>query len=160
MANVRRAVLALNLVGAVGSSASVVAMAIVPEAFLPLGVPGAEAARFFAKYAIARSLPLGAALVAAIWRGSERSIAGALGVLGAVQLGDALIGVEYANPGQILAPLALGALHLGSALWLERAGDRPAAAVPEANDAQHAVTTASARAGGGPSGPVRTGTGR
>ncbi|MFI9159570.1 hypothetical protein [Kitasatospora aureofaciens] len=105
-----------NAAGAVLSMASCAAGLINPGIGLPKGEPVTGGVRFYAEAYAARALPLGAVLLHQLVRGrGGPALPAVLLLAGAVQAGDAAIGVRTRNPGMALGAGALALLHLETA---------------------------------------------
>ncbi|MFJ9774348.1 hypothetical protein ACIRVF_24430 [Kitasatospora sp. NPDC101157] len=105
-----------NATGAALSMASCVAALINPGVGLPKEEPVTAGVRFYAQAYAARALPLGAVLLHQLVRGrGGPALPAVLLLAGAVQAGDAAIGVRTRNPGMALGAGALALLHLGTA---------------------------------------------
>ncbi|WP_145904755.1 hypothetical protein [Kitasatospora viridis] len=105
-----------NAAGALLSMASCVAGLVNPGIGLPEGEPVTGGVRFYAEAYGARALPLGAMVLQQLVRGrGGRVLPAVLLLAGAVQAGDAAIGVRTRNPGMALGAGALAVLHLETA---------------------------------------------
>jgi hypothetical protein len=105
-----------NVAAAALSMASCAAGLINPGIGLPKEEPVTKGVRFYAEAYAARALPLGAVLLHQLVRGRGGSALPAVLLLaGAVQAGDAAIGVRTRNPGMALGAGALALLHLETA---------------------------------------------
>jgi len=107
-----------NLVLALVSAGMTVAMVARPGGFLPSGVTGIGAVRFFGLYVLARSFPLALVMVWALVDRSPRLLGVVIGLLGLVQVGDGLIGVHYRNVAQAGIPFVIAVVQLACARWL------------------------------------------
>ena len=92
--------------------------------FIVKGGEGSEAARVFALYGVARSVPL---LLVVLWAAFQASVSGLLwlGLLaGIIQLADAAVGRLTHDQMKIWGPLGLGIVQLVVVLlgfwWLQR----------------------------------------
>ncbi|MFI9365206.1 hypothetical protein ACIG5E_29760 [Kitasatospora sp. NPDC053057] len=105
-----------NAAAAALSTASCAAGLINPGLGLPKEEPVTEDVRFYAKAYAARALPLGAVLLHQLVRGrGGPALLAVLLLAGAVQAGDAAIGVRTRNRGMALGAGALALLHLEAA---------------------------------------------
>ncbi|WP_406296600.1 hypothetical protein OG948_13730 [Embleya sp. NBC_00888] len=116
----RRAVLLLNAVMALGSAGSAVLGMVDPGI---LSVPGTEVSDGMDMYAQAygvRAIPLAAGLLYLLARRADRGLTPILIVAGVAQLGDAVIGIEQGITGMAIGGTLGATVHLASAWWLSR----------------------------------------
>ena len=78
------------------------------------GLPRDDGARVYAMYAAARTLPLAVVAIALMVRRARSATLMVSALLGAVQLCDALVGLEQANVGKTLGPTVVGLLTLAA----------------------------------------------
>lgn len=115
---------AINVLVASGYA---VAGLVRPEAILPAGSDPTNASFVFALYAAARTLPLAALTLAAIYKRWWPTLL-ALGLLaGVIQFVDAIVGFYQHDIGKTVGPLVLGAFQMYAASILRRSVERSAA---------------------------------
>lgn len=119
------AVALANSAAVLASCGSLAAASVDPGLLLPAGTESTPAAEFYARYALARTLPLSAMVVALVLARSASWLGALLIAAGLIQAADALIGAAYHDPGQTLAPAAAAAVHLASARWMLLGRGRP-----------------------------------
>ena len=108
---------AINVLTAVGFS---VAGLINPTSILPAGDVPTDASFIFALYAAARTVPLAATTLVAIYRRSELALQ-VLGTLaGIVQLLDVGVGLYQHDLGKSIGPLVIAVLQFSALYFLNR----------------------------------------
>ncbi|MFD9127752.1 hypothetical protein [Kitasatospora sp. NPDC059571] len=123
-----RPLVAANVLGSLVSMGSALAGLLDPGIVLAAGSAVTGGVHLYAAAYAARALPLGAVLIHQVLAGrSGRALVPLLAVAGAVQVGDAVIGLAAHNPGMVIGAGLLAVLHLGSAL---RAAGSAGAAAP------------------------------
>ncbi|GAA5764870.1 hypothetical protein [Streptosporangium roseum] len=115
----------LNTVAAVGSMASAVAILVDPALLLPAGSAGPASAALYA----ARALPLGAALLYALFGRARTGLLPLLLLAGLAQMGDVVIGLSQHITGMAVGGAVCAAVHLISAWTLYGKAPRVAKAV-------------------------------
>ncbi|MFJ3789775.1 hypothetical protein [Kitasatospora sp. NPDC090091] len=117
-----RALAVANAAGAALSMASAVVGLLSPELALPgTAEQAGPLTGLYVQAYVARALPLGAALLHQLLVSrTGRGLAPLLLVAGAVQAGDAAIGLAAHNPGMAAGGTVLAVLHLGLAARLAR----------------------------------------
>ena len=88
------------------------------------GLPRDDGARIYAMYAAARTLPLAVLAIVLTARRARSALLVVGGLLGVVQLCDALVGIAQANVGKTLGPTLVGLVTLAAVAAAVRA--RPA----------------------------------
>ncbi len=102
------------------ASGFAIAGLVIPHSILPPGSAVTEAAEIFALYAAARTLPLAAIVLIAIYKRSVQALI-VLGILaGVIQWMDAGVGFFQKDAGKIIGPLILGALQFYAVSRLKR----------------------------------------
>jgi hypothetical protein len=95
---------AINVLVASGFS---IAGLVSPASILPIGYAPTDASFIFAMYAAARSIPLAAVALVAIYKQSQAALL-ILGILaGFIQLLDAGVGLLQHDPGKAVGPLVI-----------------------------------------------------
>ncbi|GAA2821525.1 hypothetical protein RMN57_30685 [Kitasatospora sp. CM 4170] len=124
-----RALAIANAAGAALSMASAVVGLLSPELALPGAAEHAgPLTELYVQAYVVRALPLGAALLRQLLVSrTGRGLVPLLLVAGAVQAGDAAIGLVAHNPGMTAGGAVLAVLHLGLAARLARTADHPTA---------------------------------
>jgi hypothetical protein len=108
---------AINVLTAVGFS---VAGLINPASMLPAGEVSTDASFIFALYAAARTIPLAATTLVAIYKRSELALQ-VLGTLaGTVQVLDAGVGLYQHDLGKSIGPLVIAVLQFLALYLLNR----------------------------------------
>jgi hypothetical protein len=108
---------AINVLVATGFS---IAGLVSPRSILPAGYVTTEASYIFAMYAAARTIPLAAAALIAIYKQSELALL-ILGTLaGFIQLLDAGVGLLQHDPGKVIGPLVVAASQFFAMRLLSR----------------------------------------
>lgn len=96
---------------------------LAPASILPPGATVTEAARLFALYAAARTLPLAVVTLIVVYRQLPAALV-TLGLLaGAVQCMDGFIGIYQHDVGKAVGPFVIAALQLYAVFAFRRAGE-------------------------------------
>ena len=85
------------------------------------GLPRGDAARVYAMYAAARALPLAALAIALTARRARSAMLLVSGLLGVIQLCDALVGLAQGDIGKTLGPTVVGLVTLAAVAAAVRA---------------------------------------
>jgi hypothetical protein len=108
---------AINVLTAIGFS---VAGLIDPTSMLPAGDVPTDASFIFALYAAARTIPLAAATLVAIYKRSELALQVLGTVAGIVQVLDAGVGLYQHDLGKSIGPLVIAVLQFLALYLLNR----------------------------------------
>lgn len=111
------ALLALNLLVALGTAAFALAALINPALALT-GGGVTDGVDFYAQAYAARAIPLGVAVAATLAPRWRRGLPAMLILAGVVQVGDVFIGITQANPGMITGAAIGTIVPLSTAWWL------------------------------------------
>jgi hypothetical protein len=85
-----------------------------PQAILPAADAATPASSIFAIYAAARTLPLAAFVLIAIFKDWRRTLIVLGGLAGAIQFLDFFVGLAQHDPGKTIGPLVLAILQFAA----------------------------------------------
>lgn len=107
----------INTIMGAGAAGFAVAAVIRPRLLAPSDSANRDDRFYPAMYA-ARSAPLGALVVVAVWLAPSPLTPLILGAAALAQVGDAAIGLSYRNPGMVVGPAIAATCHIAGIIAL------------------------------------------